>query len=219
MPTIGSFHRQYWRARANPIAAPGAPTAGGYHQWMTVPRSAVGFSMAIWGVSFDSIRPIVRRWRDAYRLWRRIDRLTAAQRSSLDLALQRLEAGSPIWPVQASRLDRLDDEQRSVVTRVLEAIEGPWWEPARAAVRTCATTPKFHQPEQWTAYSRAIKANIGQAQNVFRHLKAVSELRSLADGEAAISNPAAHLVIELAYQGMAALPSRPRQIVNHPVLH
>jgi len=118
------------------------------------------------------------------------------------------------WAI-VRRLWRLTPEQTAVLERVLGALEGPHWPEAQQAVRTCATTPGFHAPEQWVEYGRALKANKGQAQNVFRHVKAVSALRTIGDGPAAISNPDAHLVVELAYQGFAAMGRPDRRVVTH----
>ena len=81
------------------------------------------------------------------------------------------------------------------------------------SVRVCATTPKFHHSDQWVAYGRAIRANAGQAQNVFRHLKVVQTLQ-MAHPE--LSNPDAHLMAELAYQGMAVQGRRERRVIDHP---
>ena len=110
------------------------------------------------------------------------------------------------------RLERLDIEQCAVVERVIQTIECPQWTDARARVRVCATTPKFHQPEQWVAYSRAVKADSGQAQNVFRHVKVVHELKA---AHPCLSNPDAHLLTELAYHGMAQT-GRSVRIIDHP---
>ena len=197
MPTIGPFHRFYWKARANPVAPP-ILSRGGYPPW----QASVTTAMAIWGVPLEALGPI----------WRQVRWL--------------LSLASRLWhwraPVNQDRLEtwiaRLEDftpDQLAVLERVVTMLTGPQWDAARAAVQACATTPKFHQPEQWVIYSRAVKANPGQAQNVFRHLKAVSALRDLGDGPAAISNPDAHLLIELAYQAFAAMGRPDRQRVTH----
>jgi hypothetical protein len=107
-----------------------------------------------------------------------------------------------------------DAEQRAVLERVVQAVTHPKWDQAKAAVASCATSPKFHQPEQWVEYGRALKANVGQAQNVFRHVKVVHALRGLQDGAATISNPDAHLLAELAYQAFARVDRR-RKVVTH----
>lgn len=188
MPVIGSFHNRFWKARANAPPAAGASMAWMYPQV----QSVVIMSMAIWGAPLDTIRPVLKQMRWLWTIARRLWQWRHPVQQDL------LEA----W---IDRLDRFTPEEAAVLERVARVMEGPYWTPARAAVRRCANTPKFHQPEQWIEYGRALKANRGQAQNVFRHVKAVSELRGLADGPAPLSNPDAHLVIELAYQGFAAL--------------
>ena len=114
------------------------------------------------------------------------------------------------------RLDTFDRGQRLVLERVVQAVTSGHWAEAQAAVRACAATPGFHRDEAWVDYGRLIKANRGQAQNVFRHLKAVSAIRPLADVEVPrLSNPEAHLLIELAYQEMAALGRPGRRMIQH----
>lgn len=93
----------------------------------------------------------------------------------------------------------LDQEQRVVLGRVIATLNHPRWPETQMWVRECATTPKFHRPENWVEYGRALKADAGQAQNVFRHVKIVHALRKHRD----MTNPDAHLLAELAYQGMA----------------
>lgn len=198
MPTIGPFHGRYWKARAN--TPPPAGTGGNtpmYKEWQSTIQRSLTLSMAVWWVPMPasistSLGRLGRRLIGLYRIGRRLWQWYGTAE----------HLGPDQW---TPRLDRLDLEQLAVLERVIAAFDSPGWGSARLAVRQCATTPKFHQPEQWIAYSRAIKANPGQAQNVFRHLKAVSDLRSLDDGPAAVSNPEAHLLVELAYQGMAAL--------------
>lgn len=186
MPTVGSFHRFYWKSRPNVPAAPGVAVSWIYPQVQSV-QASMSMGMAIWGVPFDAVRPIWRqvRWlvEIARRLWYWRSPSTQEQ---LETWIARIEALTP--------------EQALVLDRVCEALSGPYWDVARREVLACATSPKFHQPEQWVAYSRALKANAGQAQNVFRHVKVVHALRE----KYPVSNPEAHLVTELAYQGLAA---------------
>ena len=119
----------------------------------------------------------------------------------------------PWWRL-AQRLERFSAAQRVVLWRVVTLMELPVWADAVAKVQRCATSPKFHQPEQWVAYSRAVKADAGQAQNIWRHVRVVQELQAAHD----LTNPDAHFLAELAYQVTAATP-RPATIVAHPVLH
>ena len=204
MPTIGPFHRFYWRARANTPPPAGTAPNWSYPRWQSVPRGAVTLSMAIWGVPFDVLGPLWAQLRWYLRLARRLWNWRApANQAQLET-----------W---IARLEELDAEQIAVLDRVLASVTGPCWDQARAAVRVCATTPKFHQMDQWIDYGRAIKANPGQAQNVYRHLKVVQELRGLADDVGGLSNPDAHLLAELAYQGMAAI-GRARRHIDHKAI-
>jgi hypothetical protein len=55
--------------------------------------------------------------------------------------------------------------------------------------------------------ARALKSSRGEAENVFRHVKAVMDLREgLAPQGVTLSNPEAHLLVELAYQGFSWRP-------------
>ena len=202
MPVIGAFHAKYWRARANtpPPVLPGGPVM--YHEWQSTIQRTVTLTMAIGWVSLDALGPIWQQLRWYWRLARRLWHWRApANQEQLETWIARLEV--------------FTTAERAVLERVVTAMEGPWWAEAQAAVALCATTPKFHQPEQWVDYGRALKRNPGQAQNVFRHLKAVHALRDLADGPAPISNPDAHLIVELAYQAFAAQGRPERRLVTH----
>ena len=198
MPTIGGFHAKFWKARANVPPPPGTATG-----WMYPGvQSVVTMHMAIFGVPFELLKPVWEQLRWSWRLMRRLWHWRAPENRA------RLE----IW---IARLEEFDDAQLLALERAVAALCSPAWPQARQAVQACATTPKFHQPEQWVAYGRAIKANPGQAQNVYRHLKAVQDVRGLADGEAPLSNPDAHLVVELAYQAFAAIGRPERKVVAH----
>lgn len=103
--------------------------------------------------------------------------------------------------------EALDAEQRAVVDRVIAVMRSPRWADARVRVRACATTPKFHRPEQWTEYSRAVRADGSQAQNIWRHVRIVQELRA---ADPMLSNPDANLLAEIAYHGFAYGPKTPK---------
>lgn len=118
-----------------------------------------------------------------------------------------------LWvTVRRLRLLSLTSEQLAVVERAVRLMQGSHWAEAQRAVQACASSPKFHKPEQWVEYSRAVKANPGQAQNVFRHLKVVQGLRATHSN---LTNPEAHFLAELAYQGFARIDRRDVQIVQH----
>lgn len=190
MPVIGSFHGKYWRAR--PVGGPGPGAArdpGMYPQVQSVVTmmSVVGWVPPPAAIG-DSLRRMGRRLVCLYRIGVRLWRWYAWA--------EHVRPGQ--WQVV---LDGLEMEQLAVLERVVETLKSPQWEEARRLVRACATTPKFHQAAQWVDYSRALKRDSGQAQNVFRHIRVVHELREAHP----ISNPEAHLLTELAYQGMAAV--------------
>ena len=104
------------------------------------------------------------------------------------------------------RLAGFTAEQRPVLERVTAALEHPAWPDAQQAVRSVATTLGFSNQEAWLPYSRALKADPGQSENVFRHLKAVHEVKvSLAARGHPLSNPLVNLLIELGYQGFDAM--------------
>lgn len=107
---------------------------------------------------------------------------------------------------------RLTVEQLAVLERAVTLMQGPEWADAQQAVQVCATTPKFHQVSQWLEYGRAIKADGGQAQNVYRHVKVVQALKA---AHPSLTNPEAHLLAELAYHGFARIDRRTVQIVTH----
>ena len=225
MPVIGEFHRKYWRFGGAPPPPPSTGAAWMYPGW----QSTVTMMMVAFGPPWSLFRPL---W-DALRWWvvllRRVARLDQAHRGALLEALARLEADPTLTAQRTvSAVLACTPAQRAVLDSVMAVLTGPLWAPATAAVAACATTPKFHQAEQWVEWSRAIKANKGQAQNVFRHLKAVQAVRGLSDADGPVSNPDAHLVVELAYQALAATqatrkPARliehPARLIDHPVLH
>lgn len=186
MPVVGEFHGKFWRARANTPAPVGASSP-----WMYPPTQAgvITLSLVVCGVPLEALRPIWAQLRWYWRLAKRLWHWRAQQNQ------EKLET----W---IARLEELEPEQLVVVERVVASVQGPYWADARTKVRACATTPKFHRPEQWVEYGRALKANAGQAQNVFRHIKVVHELRAQ---HPEMTNPEAHLITELAYHGFAAM--------------
>lgn len=173
-----------------------------YAEWQSTIQRTVTLTMAIWGVPFEALGPIGAQLRWYWTLARRLWRWRAPENQD------KLET----W---IARLEEFDAEEVAILDRVLHAFAHPRWRDAQQAVRVCATTPKFHQPEQWVEYGRALKGNPGQAQNVFRHIRVVHVLRGLQDDAGPLSNPDAHLLAELAYQGFAALGRPGRKVVAH----
>lgn len=119
-----------------------------------------------------------------------------------------------LWRVaRRLRLNSLTSEQLAVLDQAIALMQGPPWATAQGLVQQVATSPGFHRPEQWVEYSRAIKANPGQAQNVFRHVKVV---HALTASHPELTNPEVHLLAEMGYHAFARIDRRERQIVTHP---
>lgn len=184
MPTVGSFHRKFWRSRNNPLLPPGAPNPWQYPLWQAVSRSAA-MSLVIFGPPLDVLRPLLAQ------AWLRLRRA---------------------WWAWYVGLEQLTPDDTLVIPRVLALVQSRYWDEACDRVRACATSPKFHQPEAWVEYSRAIKKDIGQAQNVFRHVRVVHELKA---AHPELTNPEAHLVTELAYLAVAAQGRAHRRVIDH----
>lgn len=185
MPVVGEFHGHYWNlsdSNAAPVAGPGR---GGYPAWQ-----ASVTSMIIFGPPLDWLKALWLRLRWLVRLlvwgWR-------VPRDEREWTL-----------VTLGQIVRLGREERAVLGQALTLMDSPNWQPARTIVRQTAQTLGFNRPEAWLPYSRALKAEPGQAENTFRHLKSVHDLRAQARSST-VTNPQAHFLIELAYQGFGAM--------------
>ena len=193
MPTIAAFHAKFWRARANSPPPPGTATS-----WMYPGvQSVVTLHTVFAWVPLAWIRPLWARLTTEVRWLWRLHQATAGERQMIAMSLA------------------CDVEQRAVVVRVLHVLQGETWPRAQAEVRTCATSPKFHQPEHWVSYSRIVKSNPGQAQNVWRHMRVVQAIQAT---DPTLTNPEAHLAAELAYQGLAAQGRPERRLIPHQAI-
>lgn len=182
MPTIGSFHRIYWRARAGG----GGGGGGGQRDPSMYPAwQASVLSVSFFGVPWEYAKHL---WELVCWYWR-------------------------LWKLL--RLSSMNAEQLAVLVRVSQALHRPEWATTRQLVRACATSSAFHRPEQWVEYSRALKANAGQAQNVFRHVKVVMSLKA---AHPELTNPEAHLLAELGYQGFATRGHPDRRVVRRHIV-
>ena len=196
MPTVGSFHRFFWKGRPNAVVPPGVGQTSMYPQWQsTVTAMAVTF----WP-PFTVLRPY---WQQVRWLWGLVYRLWSWRDPQQHVRLEQ-------W---VARVEVLTPLELQVLDRVVAVLRGPWWEEAQARVAVCAHTPKMEGHEQWLAYSRALKSNPGQAQNVYRHVRVVHELHDAS--QHALTNPEAHLLAELAYQAYAVLGRPDRRLVMH----
>lgn len=194
MPVIGEFHDKFWRAKANTPPPPGTNQVKGYPAW----QSTI-VAMSVFSPPLDrAIWLMKAAWYLLGSAWAR-----ACWMYWIAKAVWRWRSWAHQIPgtTWTATLDGLDLEQLAVLERVLSVLQGPQWTAARSKVRGCAQTMGFNQPDAWVEYSRLLKSNFGQAQNVMRHVKVVHELK-MAYPE--MSNPDAHLLAELGYQGFAA---------------
>ena len=171
MPTVGSFHDQYWKdtTPSTFVPPPPGPSVGGYAGWQA-------------GVIVPSLFGVVGAWLDA-------------------------QMGRLRWAFRlVRRVERLNAEQRAVLDTVIRSLESPAYPVARQAVRDTAQTLGFNRPEAWKPYSHELKASPGRAENTFRHLRACTLTRDrLREQGSTMTNPEMHLVVELGYQGFAAV--------------
>lgn len=124
--------------------------------------------------------------------------------------MERLEARIAAWWDRTRwvgktiyRVARLRGEQRAALLRTLTALEDPAFPLALGAVRKTATTLGFNRPGAWKQLGDALKKSPGNAENTFRHLNAVHLLQENVL-DRTLTNPEAHVLIELAYQGFSA---------------
>ena len=179
----------YWNL-SDTTVPPLRLSRGGYPAW----QSAATVAMVAFAPPWSLLRPWWERLKWSWRLWRRIRRVPATDQVLIETWIARLQAA--------------DMEQRAVLERVIWSMRPEVWSEARRCVRETAVTLGFNRPEAWIPYGRALKADPGQAENTFRHLRSVHELRATLRGTGAgthLSNPDANLTIELAYQGLSAM--------------
>lgn len=97
MPTIGPFHRFYWKARANPIVPPGVSNNWSYPAWQsvinTMHTSIVGLPLT--GAVWRAVTSIMAK-KQPDPLAVRLACLDLEQRLVLERVLTALE--SPEWP-------------------------------------------------------------------------------------------------------------------------
>ena len=198
---LKAFQQNYWNRPSTVVIPPPGPSRGGYPGW----QASVVASL------FGALWELGAAWWSRLGWWgrllRRIAQLSAPQRVWVDRVLRvvpsddRAEAPSVEW---MTRVSDLGPTQRAVIERALTLVESPHFPIAQSAVRVTATTLGFSRPEAWQQYSRAIKGSPGRAENVFRHIKAHELTRQGArDLGSTLSNPTAHLLVELAYHEFA----------------
>ena len=187
MPTLWA-HEFYWNV-SDTTVPPVSVGQGGYPAWQA---SVTAASVVFWP-PLEIIRPWWSRLRWRWRAWRVLGRCRSTEaRARMDRWLHRLLSE--------------DKEQQAVFDRVASAMDSPEWAVTRLVVRQTATTLGFDRSEAWIPYARTIKADPGSAENTYRHLKSVFEVRDqLRAVGSTLTNPALHLIVELGYQGFAAM--------------
>ena len=197
MPVVGEFHRKFWKAKAG-AAPPATPAAR--HQYPLWQGHVV--SMAVFGPPLGLLVGLWCRLRFVLLLpWWLLKLVWKHLRCRREHAPEHL--AYPALPLADSWLTHvpsLDRGQWAVMEQVMAALRSPTWPAAQRAVRACAQTPDGHKPEAWVEYSRTLKGDAGQTQNVYRHLKVALALKQVAP----LTNPQAHLLAELAYHEFAA---------------
>lgn len=111
------------------------------------------------------------------------------------------------WRVFAPKVHRLTAERRAVLVHVVDLLGSEEYTSARKAVRATSKILGFNKPDAWTHLKRELKDSPGQAENVMRHLEALRILKR--DHASTLTNPIAHLVTELAYDGFTKYPRIP----------
>lgn len=106
-----------------------------------------------------------------------------------------------IWAI-AKRMWFLSPVECAVVWRTLDLVSSPAFPIAVRAVKQTATKIGFNRSEAWGDLKGELKRDPGNAENTYRHLHTVNTLRLNYVGST-LSNPQAHLLVELAYHGYA----------------
>ena len=202
MPLVGEYHRQFWRARANPVAAP-VPGKGGYPAW----QASVCSMMAILP-PFDALQPLWITWCWLWRVVRSLWRCPVELRDDVDqwigwvLYTERDRRNRTAeWDV---RLASCTTPQLTVLTKAVETVSSPDFHVALEAVRQTATTLGFNHPAAWKPYSHMLKESPGRAENVFRHERACTLTRAAVTRT--LTNPEVNFLVELAYHGWTVSP-------------
>lgn len=104
-----------------------------------------------------------------------------------------------LWAL-TRRVAPLSGMQRAVIWRVVGVVDSPAFPVAVQAVGRTATTLGFNRDDAWGPLKAELKHDHGNAENTFRHLQTVNTFRHNYTGST-LTNPTAHLLIELAYHG------------------
>lgn len=107
------------------------------------------------------------------------------------------------WYALYRRIKALPPTSHLVLLTVLRSLEHPAYPAAKQAVRATAITERFNRPESWLEYSRAVKSSPHLAENMYRHLRAMTLVRT---EHPALTNPEQNLLVELAYAEYAVRP-------------
>lgn len=110
------------------------------------------------------------------------------------------------WKAFYHRITALSKAKRSLLLHTLTTIESPHYAHAFTAVQQTSQILGFNKPDAWIHLKRELKDQLGESENVMRHLEAVKRMK-LVSGST-FTNPQAHFLVELAYQGRSILPRR-----------
>jgi len=205
MPTLWA-HQLYFNNSSTAVAPTLAASNGGYPLWQ-----AGVITPSLWG----GLQLYWERFLWWVSLFRRVWKLPLFMRSELDWRIDRL-----VGPVDTvAQLVRPTIRRRSFIqwlahptlkrkpampveapmllTKAAALLNHPAYPIAQSAVRKTAKTLGFNRPEAWQGLSRQMKASVGHAENVYRHMQACQWTK--AEAPSTLTNPDCNLLVELAY--------------------
>lgn len=92
-------------------------------------------------------------------------------------------------------------DQRCAMQEAARLVGSSAWLTAMGAVQATAQTERLHEVTGWSKVGQTLKHHgTGIAENMWRHMHAYALLRD----QGPLSNPDAHLLVELAYHEFAA---------------
>lgn len=152
------------------------------------------------------------------------DALAAAHRAAahvprLELELDAVRAARPVPMAVADPYADLGHERRQALALVVDTLRSPLYAVAQRAVRQIATKIGFTGSADWLTYHRLLEQQPGRRENLMRHV-AVTELLHAAALERGtpLTNPACHLLAEVAYHGFTTQDERAKRIEPRTVM-
>jgi hypothetical protein len=95
----------------------------------------------------------------------------------------------------------LSVDQQRALTQAIAVVQSPAWRDAQAVVFDTSRAEGFHDYNVWNHVSEALAQDIGWAENMWRHMRAMLAHRQ---AHPTLDNPTRNLLIELAYHEFAA---------------